>query len=310
MFKFLFGEKQEIKAPEDPLKSQRFNDGILIVAQNSDKRALTIEAANMNALNALGYGQNEMVEHDLRNFLTDRVADEINDFVRFDNNAENLDEVLKKIRRFKMRSKLGRVLPMRLRVVRALSTTDHPRFQLVLNDDSLHESIESNREKYRVNLRGNEVFDKDTGLLSKESAIKDLELVTFYSDKSDLRSTLVLVTITNFEAIKRKYEDIQIAKIKKDFAQKLLFNNREEDITSYLEKGDFLVILTETPDDNINVPLRRLKMLLTSSKFEVEHQGKNELLEIDFKITHAPVRHGEKPEDQIYNLVQGEGKEV
>lgn len=282
MFGFLKAKKKEEK--ENPLKSQRFNDGILIVTHNDANKTIKIEAANMNAVNMLGYQQDELLDKDLREFLTSRVVDDINEFLEFPIPGADLDTVLNRIRRFKMRRKGDEALSLSLRVVRSLSTEEEPRFQMILNDGSLFESLEENREKYRADLRGNEIFDNITGLLSRESITKDIELIGFYSGKRDIHSSLAKIEITNYSKIISEHGAAVAKEFLRAIAAKVKENKRENDIIGVLNEGVFAIILTETPQDSVKIPVERLKEILVLPKYEVEVDGKKFHIEPEFEI--------------------------
>ena len=276
MFKFFSSANKKKSGEEDSLLvPQRHNDGIIIISQNNKQRSLKIEAANMNAINLLGYPHEEFLERDIRDFLTESISDSLNEYIEFFDAGRSLSEVLSKTRRFKMKTRNGDVLPLRLRVVRSLSTLGNPRFQLVLNDDTLQQQIEANREEYRVNLKGNEIFDGRTGLLSYESVTKDLEMVGYYASKKPVTGTVIMAAIKDFDEIKANFGDKIADYVSRQIAHKIQLARRDEDILGIYDDSKFVVVLLETPYEHVQIPLRRIKWLIESTVLEFYDKDHN-----------------------------------
>ncbi|PIR31909.1 MAG: hypothetical protein COV36_06265 [Alphaproteobacteria bacterium CG11_big_fil_rev_8_21_14_0_20_44_7] len=306
MFGFITKAKEASlpKKPASSTKAQRFNDGIIIVTQDNLAKTLKIEAANMTAIDMLGYPQELLIDHDLRDFLCDHAKEDIEEYIEFAQNGKNLDEVLKRTRRFRMKTHSGDVLPLRLRIIRSLSTHELPRFQLVLNDDSLIENIEQNREEYRNNLRGDEIFDAATGLIAKKSLVKDLEMVAFYSDKTGFESSIAMLKISNLDNITAKCGDVCRKETLKHVADKIVSNKREQDIVGVYEDGVFAIVLTETPSKNTAVPVNRLRRSLENNKFEITIDSKTHLIEIESNVEFRAICASEPVEDQLKSLAE------
>ena len=270
MFGLFKAKSKPNQVDENPLKSQRFNDGIIIVTQDNENRSLNIEAANMNALNMLGYNQDDILDNDLRDFVSGRIVDELNEYLEFKKHGKDLDKVIGRVNRFKMRKQDDEMLPLRVRVVRSLSTKSHPRFQVILNDDTLIHDIEENREKYRANLRGSEIFDKNTGLLSHGSIEKDFELIAFYAEKRDIKSTAVTIDITDYKNIEQSHSEEIVKKLAREVAEIINKAKRDHDLAGILGESKFLLILTETPQDKVTFPVERIKRLLGEKDFGVK----------------------------------------
>lgn len=303
MFSFLFKKK---KQEDEFLKPQRFNDAVMIVTQNNSSKTLKIEAVSMNALNLLGYQQNDIIDRDIRDFLTNYVNDEINDSLEFEEGGPDLSEVLGKTARLQVKKQDKEVLPLRLRIVRSLSTKNMPRFQLVLNDDTLRSKIEENREKYRTNLRGDEIFDSVTGLLSKESIMKDLELIAFHADKRDILSHGALIEVGNIEELRNSHGEIARDAAMREIAANLNQTKRDGDILGIVDDNKILMLLTETPEDNINIPLSRLKRKLESNPIELELADEKLNYSPSIQVRRRRIRSGFTPDETLVEISRAE----
>jgi len=265
MFSFIGNlfKKNTRTATESDVEGQRYNDGVLLIQQDNLSKKILIQASNLNCQKLLGYDNNEIMGRDLRELLTDSESAAINDFTEFEDGKKDFAEVISKMRYFKMLTKSGEYLPLRLRLVRSISQQNKPSFQLIFNDDIIRESLEKERAQLRQNLRGDEIFDDLTGLLSQESVLKDIEILSFYEGKRENGSVLVIFRITNFNELSLKLEPADISFMKVCLAQAIESCKREEDISAKVGNDDFLLILVETPLVNISTPANRVK-----TKFE------------------------------------------
>jgi GGDEF domain-containing protein len=252
----LFKKKAKDSVPE--VEGQRHNDGVLLIEQDNRARKLTIQASNHNAQKLLGYNEREIINKDLRDFLTGEEVDQINEFTEFEDGEKDFAEVVSKMRYFKMMAKWGEYIPLRLRIVRAISQQDKSCFQLIFNDDIVRERLEHKRELEKLARRGNEILDPISGLLSYESVLKDIEILSFYEGKRETSSVLVAFEIKNFISVSMHIILEEAHVIEKKMAEIMNFCKREEDISAKINDGKFLLILVDTPEKNVEIPIKRV----------------------------------------------------
>lgn len=237
---------------EENLKGQRFNDGVMLIKQDNATKEIVILSCNMNAQKLLGYDNSELVEQDLRRFLTEQEVEAINEFNRFEDGEKDFAEVLSKIRTFKIMRKDGEYLSMRLRVVRAISQQNAPCFQMIFNNNELKENIDKQRSEFRAKLNGNQAIDEATGLLSYESIVKDVEILSFYKSKNEHISMMVSFELLEVE------ENQDLSVIRTCLAAAIEICKREEDISGRIADNVMALILVDTPEENIHIPIRRV----------------------------------------------------
>jgi hypothetical protein len=275
----------------DPTEGQRFNDGVLLVEQNNLSKEIRIKATNSNALKMFGYQNEDIIGKDLRAFLTDAEVVAINDFTEFEDGKKDFAEVLSKMRYFKMLTNNAEYLPLRMRVVRTISEQNAPCFQLVFNDDALRENLERKRTEFRKDMRGNEIYDDLTGLLNYDSVVKDVEILSFYEGKRDSSSYLVTFEIEG-------YDEVDVSAIRTCLAAAIESCKREEDISARIGDDRFMLILVETPQPNIEVPVGRVKQ-----QFFEYAKAKNFNKQPNLRMNFAKIKAGESAEKQISSLL-------
>ncbi len=290
MFKFFSNlSKKKEKQSEDLLTPQRFNDSILIVTQDNRKLALKIEAINNNALALLGYSNVELLGRDFREFVSESTKTDIEKNLRFGENGKSLSDVLTKIRHFKMKTKCSGEIPLRMRVVRSVSTINSPRFQLVINDNTVQQMLQEERAKYRLDMGTDEIYDPATDLLNRESIIKDLDTVSAIAAHKTVMGTLVLIEMKDYDNIKNNFDNDVLKSVVRQLAQKIQFSCREEDVVGAYDERSFAVILMETPYENIAVPLKRLKHTIENHSYDFYFSGIKNTTKISVSIAYRKI---------------------
>jgi len=277
--------------PEQP---RRYNDAVLVIRQDNEGKKLQIEASNFLALKMLGGETDGIIEKDLREFVADNVRELINDNIEFSEHGRGIDSVLNKITNFKIRAINGTELPLKIRVIRSLSSTSAaPRFQLVMNDSSLMESLEAHRENYRANMRGDEIFDKATGLVSRESVLKDFELISFYSERNHKTSCYAILKFINYDDLRIDHDEDGAIKMLKNLIKTIETTKRRNDIIGLVADGAVILILIDTPKDNIKIPIERIMAKLPKE------------IKAELRIYHSTVRPEVSPEEQLNACIKG-----
>jgi diguanylate cyclase (GGDEF)-like protein len=308
MFKFFskISKKKDV-LDKNLLTPQRFNDGIMIITQDNKLHSLKIEAANMNAFNMLGYSNGELLDHDLREFVTDEIKSEIDANIEFSESGKPLYDVLIKVRHFKMKTKNGGILPLRLRIVRSLSTQDAPRFQLVINDSMLYQMLEEAREIYRTGMLHEEIYDPLTNVLSRISILRDLGTLSTIAVSKPFMGTAVSVEINNYESIQKSFGKDVASLLAKQVLQRVQLGRREDDIVGVYDERSFVLILLETPFENISVPVRRLKHTVESHVYTFDFGGVKNSTNVSINISYRKILPNINPEKFLEDIRNGNG---
>ena len=115
------------------LDSYRKSDAIFIVCQNNSKKTVEIAAANEEARKISGYSNEELVGKPIACILPERIANIIDEFIEYDDNNDLL-AVLSKVSEFAIRTKSGKDLEIKLRIIPGEAIDNNPWFHLVLID--------------------------------------------------------------------------------------------------------------------------------------------------------------------------------
>jgi len=285
--------KAKKRASSDTPK--RYNDAVLIVRQDNADKILHIEASNLLAMKLLGGETDDIVEKDLRNFVPENIRQLINDNIEFTERGRCIDSVLSKIPNFKIKSLTGSEIPLKIRIIRSMSSSlSSPRFQLVMNDSSLMESLEAHRENYRANMRGDEIFDKKTGLATRQSILKDMELISFYTERNHKSSCFAIFKFINYDDLRLEHDDDVAFKMFTNLIKAIEANKRTNDIVGLAEDGAIVLIFPETPKDHIKIPISRINAKLP-------REIKSEL-----RIYYDIIRPELPVEDQLNKCMKGQ----
>ena len=273
--------------------AKRSNDAIIILRQDNQQHSLKIEALNLLAIKMLGYENEEIVEHDFSLIMTDSTNQMIFDNLEFDDHGSCIDSVINRVAHIKIKTKTGAEVPVKIKIIRSLSSVNVARFQVVMNDSSLMESLEANRTIYRALLQGEEIFDKKTGLLTKQSIIADMELISHYSERNPKESSFVVYKFTNYASLCEQHGSDGALNMKRTLIKTIESTKRTNDIVGTLGSGAIIVLLPETPKDNIKIAITRIYDKLPQ---ELKHE---------LKISYEVINSDTPVEAQLENTLNG-----
>lgn len=292
--KDIFGFNR-VKGPSAPVEQpKRYNDAVLIIRQDNENNRLPVEAGNFLALKLLACETDDLLEKDLREFLPPNIRELIDDNVEFHAEGKGIDTVLNRIPNFKIRAKNGSELPLKIRVIRSLSSLhDSPRFQVVMNDSSLIESLEAHRENYRANMRGDEIFDKQTGLVSRESIVKDFELISFYTERNHKESCYAIFKFINYDDLRLQHDDEGAFKMLSSLIKIIESTKRKNDMMGIVAPGAVILIFPETPKENIKIPIARIYDKMPQD------------IKSEMRICYNSIKSNISPDEQLTNCMKG-----
>ena len=262
MLKFIskiFGNKNiAAESIEDVTKPKRFNDAIFIVRQDNENCRLPIEATNDLAVNLIKCSKEDLVNHDFRELLPLSVKEILNDNIEFEEIGKSIDEVLRRINKFRMVDSSGLEIPLRVRVVQALSSVHSPRFQIIVNDSSLVESLLANREKFKTDSNNSNIIDQETNIFTKQSMLNDIDLISSYAVRNEKDSCFAIFCFKDYESLKQEKGETGAKQDVKNLIGIIQSSMRDTDFIGHVDESSIIVLFTETPRDNIKVPLDRI----------------------------------------------------
>ncbi len=255
--------------PRQVLDSYRKSDAVFIVCQNNDKKMLEIAALNDEAVRITGYSNDEMVGHPLSLILPERISSIIDEFIEYEENKSDLLSVLSKVRDFAIRTRDGREVKFKLRIISGESFDRNPWFHLVLIDEQKVRDANAFRAIIKENFKGHEVIDPRTELPDRSSMIKDIELVIYYVRDKNIFASFAVVDINDYERLKTEYGqeicDRLHQHISRIFKQKL----RAEDTVGTLSECSMGIILVGASQEEARMVLNRLRWAIGVSPMQV-----------------------------------------
>jgi diguanylate cyclase (GGDEF)-like protein len=251
-----------------------------------------IAAINDEAARVTGYTNEDLVGKPLANILPERVSSTITEFVEFAENKNDLFFVLSKIRNFSIKTRDGREMEFKLRIIHGESVDRNPWFHLVLIDEEKLRQVNAFRNVLQANFKGHEVIDEHTGLPDRASLIKDLEMVVYHVQKKEVSASFAVIDINDYEGQRMKHGEETCFRLHQHIGYICKLKLRAEDTIGTLSDRSLGIILIDAPQDPAHMVLNRLRWAIGVSPMQVA--AKQELVaqvnigftQIDGQISH------------------------
>jgi len=251
----------------------RSNDAVITICQNNEKQSIEIRDVNKVAEEATGFAPPEIVGQPLGKFLPDRIVQLIKEYVEFEDDANDVGSVLSKVQSFALIDKQGRELSFKLKVVRSESLDRNAYFKLILQDMMGIRRNEAFRAILQENFKGHEVIDADTGLPDRYSIDKDLELVLYYVNKSELKACFALLEIDGFDDLMGRYGKPNCTGIVKHVAAIAKQNLRGDDTLGIISPPQVGILLIDTNVESARMVLNRLRWLIAANPLTLDDKS-------------------------------------
>lgn len=249
------------------LLGYRSNDAVVTICQNNNVKSIEITGVNQIAEEILGYANSELQRKPLGQILPPRIATLLDEYVEFEEHANDVGEVLAKVQSFSVVGKDDKETGYRLKVVRVESSGGKTTFNLVLQDRLGIRKNEELRKAVRENFKGHEVIDKETGLPDRASLAKDIELVGYYNSKSDLRTCVAVVQIDHYDDLFSQYGRQVINQMVKHIAGICKQSLRPDDVVGIVTHHRLGVLLLDTTPETARMVSNRLRWQIASNPF-------------------------------------------
>ncbi len=232
----------------------RKNDPMLLVSQNNTTKSLTIADFNEALINLLL--QDESLKNsDFIKILPEKIAAAISEYVDFEEDGVDLQEVIEKIRNFNVLNKTGNSLPVDLSILREDSKNRNLLFRIILKDPLIRKKEDSVRATVADNFRGHEVLDQETSLPNRASFAKNLELAEFYSSAKQVPSAFVYIRLDGYNELENSNRHIILENIVKSLRGGLRFG----DAVGRIADDAFGVLLVDIKSSVIRMVTNRLR---------------------------------------------------
>jgi diguanylate cyclase (GGDEF)-like protein len=246
------------------LSHYRQKDAVLVICQNNETQRIEVAGMNDKAREVTGYNDNEIIGKSLDEFLMDKMAATLRDYVEFGVDKKDAGDVLSKVHDFHVRNKDGQYTQFRLRVVRSEVLNQHPMFHLVLQDEAQAREDETFKRVLKENFKGHEIIDDVTGLPTRESLLKDLELVQYHANSREFSACFAAIEIDRMNDITSKYGPDTGMKVLKHAGALCRQRLRIEDTTGLVSRHALGTILMQITPESSRVVLNRLRWAISS----------------------------------------------
>lgn len=247
------------------LLGYRSNDAVITICQNNRAKSIEISELNKEAESMLGYKSRDLAGKPLHQLLPPRVGEMLSEYVEFEPDANDVGQVLAKVQSFSIIGEDGKEIGYRLKVVRTESTGDVIHFKLVLQDKTGLRKNEALRKALEDNFKGHEVIDTDSGLPDKHSLEKDIELMGYYSNKSDLRSCFAILQLDHYDELFSQYGRPACHAMMRHIAGICKQGLRPDDVVGSVLYKRLGVLLIDTTAESARMVFNRLRWQIAAN---------------------------------------------
>jgi PAS domain S-box-containing protein len=245
----------------------RSNDAVISICQNNAAKSIEIIDINKAAEEMLGYNNNDLAKKPLHSVLPPRIAEMLKEYVEFEGDANDVGAVLSKVQSFSIIGHDGKETGYRLKVVRAESAGESSFFKLILQDKLGLRKNEVLRKAIQDNFKGHEVIDPDSGLPDRGSLHKDIELMGYYSNKSDLRSCFAIMQLDYYDELFSQYGREVCHSIVRHIVGISRQGLRPDDILGSVNYKRIGVLLLDTTPESVRMAFNRLRWQIAANPF-------------------------------------------
>lgn len=252
------------------MPGHRSNDAVVTICQNNGAKSIKITGINKPGEELLGYSEADLKDSNLQDILPPRIATLLAEYVEFESDANDVGQVLSKVQSFSTIGKNGKETGWRLKIVRSDATAEMIKFELILQDKTGLRKNEALRAAIRENFKGHQVLDADTGLPDRYSLAKDVELMGYYSNKSDIRSCFAILQLDHYDELLSQYGRDVCKAIVKHLALLSQQSLRPDDVVGVINFKRVGVLLIDTSIESARMTVNRLRWQIAANPFQLQ----------------------------------------
>jgi len=266
--------------PNDPnLDAQNTEENpVLVVSQNNEKQTVMIVQTNAVLAQALGRLQSEMEGQPLKSILTDKIAEALDDYLEYEEDGNDLEDVLRRVQQFKLKHFNGTDLAFGLRIFRDHARDSHSWFRLILKDERRQIKDNSLLDAVRKNFEGIQSIDEEVGLPDRYTAGQYLHVLQTYVQSHDLNAVVAVLRIDRYEKGVAKYGRVPSLELLRHVAACCKSKFRSEDVVCRLSDKMIGLFLFNITHETARVVLNRLRWHIAQHR--ISFGGK-----ADFSVT-------------------------
>ena len=251
--------------------THRKHDAVLTVCQDNARKSVTVLTVNVAAEQLLGFAPEEVVGSSLNRFLPERISQDLEEYVEYEDGWNDVGNVLRRIRDFALVGKQGGNVPLQLRVIRAEPYQGHPVYQLIMREASRDVGNEAFRTILKENFKGHEVLDPDLKLPDRGSILKDIELVRYHVGRETVGASFAIVEVDDYRGLVDKEGQEQAHACMRAIGALCKQKLRGDDTVGCLSKSQLTLVLMDITQESARIVLNRLRWLIAAHPFTLEN---------------------------------------
>jgi hypothetical protein len=221
----------------------RKDDVILVISQDNENQSIEVSEVKgeINVVEELfGFTPNDLIKKDFNALLPERIRENIQDYVEYEQFGNDIADVLKRTPNFCVKHQNGETIDVELRVQQGLMG-DHPRYILIMTDKSKSggaciAALEANAVELSL--------DEATGFFTRDGFISQGEIVMRFLNQGEIKASLALIEW-------RGESNAVVAALKRNF--------RKSDQLAHLGNGIYGALLLKTDNVGAEIALQRLQ---------------------------------------------------
>lgn len=245
----------------------RNNDAVLTICQDNKAGQVTISEINNTAHNLIGFENSELLNHPLSSILPHRITELLTEYVDFENDTNDVGNVLSKVQSFSIIQKSGVEKAFRIKISRVESSKDKSFFALVLQDTLGARKNEALRKVIKDNFKGHEALEARTDLPNRASLVKDIELMRRHGSSSDMLSCFAVLQLDGFDKFMAEYGSDTCNELLKYVASVSSRSLRPDDVVGSLSDGRIGILLVDIANGTERLVLNRLRWQIASNPY-------------------------------------------
>lgn len=226
----------------------RKTDAVLTIAQDNARRAIEITAANEAACRLLGYDGEELMGKNFAEMLPERIAEMIEDYVEFEDAANDVGDVLRKVRDFELQTQAGKTKPVDLKVLRHTSV-EHAEYLLVFYGSAQKEKADAVMKAARKLLEGKRAIDDATGLAKRDNFEQSVNVLLPQLEDVTNGACLAVCELDGYQKILAKHGIAMAHKAMREAGALCKLNLRGNDLVAQFDERRLAIVLTGATGD-------------------------------------------------------------
>jgi len=248
--------------------THRDNDAVITICQNNNDKTITIHGINQAACALTGYYGEDVVGQKIEKFLPNRIAELLHEYVEFSYNANDVGEVLGRVRSFSMLDRNGAEHAYKIKILQTDSGHGSLFFSLVLRDSMEERKDDAMHSVIQENFKGHETIDSLYGLPDRASIAKNIDIVKSYTNSGNVASCFGVLQIDAAGDLKEKYGTEVFVNVIKHSAFIARQSLREYDVLGSIGDGRIGVLLVGVNYSSAKMIFNRLRWQIAANPYQ------------------------------------------